>query len=123
MDVLLMKCDPDIPGTSTLDKYEKQIELLFLESSERFLHGAHNYAAEADFFEENLEQALETFVVIHHEHSGLAGLVFLQNILVERRLFDAPTAPNLNGRELATLHQVINGRQRNPQVFRSFFDR
>ena len=28
MDVLLCKFDPDIPGTSTLDKYAKQIELL-----------------------------------------------------------------------------------------------
>jgi type VI secretion system secreted protein Hcp len=28
MDVLLMKFDPEIPGTSTLSKYEKQIELL-----------------------------------------------------------------------------------------------
>lgn len=28
MDVLLMKMTPDIPGTSTLDKYDKQIELL-----------------------------------------------------------------------------------------------
>jgi type VI secretion system secreted protein Hcp len=28
MDVLLMKMDPDIPGTSTLDNYAKQIELL-----------------------------------------------------------------------------------------------
>jgi len=28
MDVLLMKLDPPIDGTSTLDQYEKQIELL-----------------------------------------------------------------------------------------------
>ena len=28
MDVVLMKFDPEIPGTSTLSKYEKQIELL-----------------------------------------------------------------------------------------------
>lgn len=28
MDVILMKMDPDIPGTSTLDKFAKQIELL-----------------------------------------------------------------------------------------------
>ena len=28
MDVLLMKFDPEIPGTSTLDKYAKWIELL-----------------------------------------------------------------------------------------------
>ena len=28
MDVLLMKFDPDIPGTSTLDQYAKQIEVL-----------------------------------------------------------------------------------------------
>src|SRR5438067_8592657 len=43
---------------------EKQIELLFFESGERFLHGADDDAAEANFLEENLEQALETFVVI-----------------------------------------------------------
>ena len=28
MDVILMKFDPDIPGTSTLDQYARQIELL-----------------------------------------------------------------------------------------------
>ena len=28
MDVLLMKFDPSVEGTSTLDKYAKQIELL-----------------------------------------------------------------------------------------------
>ena len=28
MDVLLMKLDPDVPGTSTLKDYTNQIELL-----------------------------------------------------------------------------------------------
>jgi len=28
MDVLLMKLDPDVPGTSTLKDYANQIELL-----------------------------------------------------------------------------------------------
>jgi len=35
MDVLLMKFDPDIPGTSTLDQYAKQIELLSFSNTER----------------------------------------------------------------------------------------
>ena len=100
-----------------------KIELLFLERGERFLDGADDDAAEADLLEENLEETLQALVVIDHEHSRLAGLVFLQDILIEGGLFDAPTAADLDGGQLAALHQIVNGRQRNPQIFGRFLDR
>jgi len=56
---------------------KEQIEFLFFERGHRFFDGADNHAAETDFLEENFKQALETFVVIDHEHGRLSRLVFL----------------------------------------------
>src|SRR6202030_1972308 len=89
-----------------------EIEFLFLECGQGFFHGAHDDAAEADFPEEELEKILQTFVVVDYEDGGLAGFFLLQNVLIEGGLFNAPTTADLNGRELAALDEIINGRQR-----------
>jgi hypothetical protein len=53
----------------------------------------------------------------------LTGLIFLQNVFVERGFFDAPTASDLDGGRLATLEKVLDGRQWNAKVFGRFLDR
>ncbi len=91
-----------------IEKYE--IEFLFLERGERFLDRADNDATESDFAEEQFEKVLQTFVVIDDENGGLAGFVLLENILVEGGLFDPPAPADLDGGQLATLNEIINGR-------------
>ena len=95
---------------------KKQIEMLLVERGERFLHGADDDSAESDFFQENVKQTLPALIVIYNKHCRLAGLVFLEDVFVERRFFDAPAATDLDGGKLPALHEVIDGRQRNPQV-------
>ena len=48
---------------------------------------------------------MQTFVIVHHEHGGLTGLVLLQDVFIERGFLDAPTATNLNGWQLAALNK------------------
>jgi hypothetical protein len=97
--------------------------MLLVERGERFLHGADDYSAESDFFQENVKQTLPALIVIYNKHYRLAGLVFLEDVFVERRFFDAPAATDLDGGKLPALHEVIDGRQRNPQVLGRFLDR
>ena len=84
---------------------EEEIEFLFLERGDRFLDGADDNATEADLLEEDLEQILQALVIIDNQHSRLARLVFLQDIFIERGLFDAPTTTDLDGGQLPALHQ------------------
>ena len=102
---------------------KEKIELLLFERGDRFFHRADDDAAEADLLQENLEQILQTLVVIDHQDGWLTGTIFLQNILVERILLDAPTAADLDGGQLAALNQIINSRQRNSEILRSLLDR
>ena len=53
---------------------EKQVEFLFLECGDRFLHRANDDAAEPNLLEENLEKALQALVVVDHEHVGWPDL-------------------------------------------------
>src|SRR5262249_8836886 len=100
-----------------------QIELLFLERAQRFFNGTNHYPTEADFAEEQFEKILQTFVVVHDENSWLAGLVLLENILVEEGFFDAPATADLDGGQLAALDQVVHRRQGDTEVFGGFLDR
>src|SRR5262249_17477429 len=102
---------------------ENEIELLFFEGSKGFFHCANHHPAEADFTEKQLEQVLQAFIVIDDENGRLAGFVFLENIFVERGFFDAPAAADLDGRELASLDEVVNGRQRDPEILSRFLNR
>ena len=54
---------------------------------------------------------------------GWPDLSSFKNVLIERRLLDAPAAADLDGGKLTALHQIIDGRQRNPEIFGRFFDR
>ena len=46
-----------------------------------------------------------------------------KHFTIPQAALDAPAAPDLNGRKLTALDEVINGGQRNPEVLRSLFDR
>jgi hypothetical protein len=95
---------------------------LFGEGRERFFSGADDEAAESGLFQEKLEGILQSFVIIDDEDGGLTGLFVAEDIAIESIFFDAPPTADLDGRELATLHEVINRGQRNTQIFRGFFD-
>ncbi len=97
--------------------------MLLVERGQRFLDRADDHAAEADFFEEKLEKSLQALVVIHHEDRRLARLVLLQNVLIESGFLDPPAPADLNRGELPALHQIINRRQWNPEVFGRLLDR
>ena len=53
---------------------KEEIELLLFECGDRVFHRADDHAAKADLLEENLEQVLQTLVVIDHQHGRLAGI-------------------------------------------------
>jgi len=109
----------------TIGKFEiekDKIEFLFLQRGDRFLDGANDDAAEADFLEEEFKQILQTLVIIDDEHSGLSGLFLLEDIFIERVLFDSPTTTDLNGGQLSALHQIINRGKRNSEIFGGFLN-
>src|SRR6202008_2366256 len=83
---------------------KNQIEFLLVERSQRFLDAAHHHAAKPDLFQEELKQILQTLVIIDHQDSWLSRLVFFENILVERRLLNAPAPADLYSRQLAALN-------------------
>ncbi len=99
-----------------------EIELLFFERGDRFLDGSDDNAAETDFLEEELEKILQALVVIDDENSGLSGLLLLEDILIERVLFDPPTTTDLNRGQLPALHQIVNRRKWNSEVFGGFLN-
>src|ERR1700676_4487182 len=85
---------------------KNEVELLFVERGQRFFHRPDHNAAEPDFFKKNSEEILQTFVIVHHEHGGLTGLVLLQDVFIERGFLDAPTAADLNSWQLAALDEI-----------------
>src|SRR5262249_14622770 len=91
---------------------EHKIKFLFFECGQRFLNGADDDATKTNFAKEKLEKILQTLVIIDHEHGWLAGLVFLENVFIERGFFDSPAATDLDSRQLASLDKIVNGRQR-----------
>src|SRR5438270_5746446 len=100
-----------------------EIEFLFFKRGERFFDRAHHDSTEANFAQEQLEKVLQTFVVVDDQDSRLAGFFLFENIFVEGGFFDPPAAADLDGRELAALDQIINSRQRNPEIFGRFLYR
>src|SRR5205823_7312800 len=101
---------------------EDEIEPLFLKCGDRFLDGSDDNATKANLLEEELEQILQALVIVDNENSRLARLLFLEDVFIERVLFDSPTTTDLNGRQLAALHQVVNRRKRNSEVFGGFLN-
>jgi hypothetical protein len=53
----------------------------------------------------------------------LTGFFLLENVLIEGGLFDAPATADLNSGELATLDEIINGRQWDAEILGRFLDR
>ena len=51
----------------------------------------------------------------------LALLVFEQNVVVQSGFLDPPAAADLNGRNLSALYEIVDSRQRNPQVLGRLF--
>ena len=101
---------------------EKEIEFLFPDCGKAFLAGADDHATEAGALKEKLEHALDAGVVIDDKDSGLSLLLLPEDVAVQGILFDTPTPPDLDGRELASLDEIVHRRQGYPQVFSSFFD-
>ena len=88
----------------TIGKFEiekDEIEFLFLQRGDRFLDGADDNATEADFLEEEFKQILQTLVIIDNQHRRLSGLLLLEDIFIERVLFNSPTTTDLNRGQLA----------------------
>src|SRR4029077_11256837 len=109
----------------TIGKFEiekDEIEFRFLHRSDRFLDGADDNAAEADFLEKEFKQILQTLVIIDNQHGRLSGLFLLEDIFIERVLFNSPTTTDLNRGQLPALHQIINRRKRNSEIFGSFLN-
>jgi hypothetical protein len=109
----------------TVGKFEiekDEIEFLFLQRGDRFLDGADDNATEADFLEEEFKQILQTLVIIDNQHGRLSGLLLLEDIFIERVLFNSPTTTDLNGGQLPALHQIINRRKRNSEIFGGFLN-
>jgi len=109
----------------TIGKFEvekDEIEFLFLQRGDRFLDRADDNATEADFLEEEFKEILQTLVIIDNQHSGLPGLLLLEDIFIERVLFNSPTTTDLNRGQLSALHQIINRRKRNSEIFGGFLN-
>src|SRR6202171_272583 len=102
---------------------KNEVELLFVERGQRFFDRSNYHAAASDLLKKKFEEILQTLVVVDHEHGGLAGFVLLENVFVEGRLFDSPASTDLDGWKLPALDEIINGRQRDAQVFGRFLDR
>ena len=84
---------------------KKQIEILFFERSDRFFDGADHDTAETDLLQEKFKKILQTFVIVDDQNGRLAGFVFLEDILVEGRLFNAPASADLNGGQAVRVAQ------------------
>ncbi len=109
----------------TIGKFEiekDEIEFLFLQRGDRLFDRANDDAAKADFLEEEFKQILQTLVIIDDEDSGLSGLLLLEDIFIEGVLFDSPTTTDLNGGQLPALHQVVDRRKRNSEIFGGFLN-
>jgi len=52
---------------------------------------------------------------------GLALLVLAQNVAVQSGFLDPPAAADLNGRNLSALYEIVDSRERNPQVLGRLF--
>jgi hypothetical protein len=50
----------------------------------------------------------------------MALLVLPQNVAIQRGFLDPPTASDLNGRDFPALDEVVDRRERNPQIFGGF---
>jgi hypothetical protein len=53
----------------------------------------------------------------------LAGFVFLKNVFIKGGFFDPPATADLDSGKLAALDEVINGRQRDTEIFGRFLNR
>ena len=51
----------------------------------------------------------------------MALLVLAQNVAVQRGFLDPPAAADLNGRNLSALYEIVDSRERNPQVLGRLF--
>src|SRR5207247_5088500 len=114
----------DVIGGS-IGKFEieqDEIEFLLLQRGDRLFDRANDDAAKADFLEEEFKQILQTLIIIDDEHSGLSGLFLLEDIFIERVLFDSPTTTDLNRGQLSALHQIINRGKRNSEIFGGFLN-
>ena len=123
LDVLRLLVNLVAGRVGKLEIEETQLEFLFLHGRDRLLAGADDNAREALLLQEELEHLLETRVVVHHEHRGLAFLLLAENVAVHEILFHAPTPADLNCRKLPALHEIIHRRQRDSEILRSLLHR
>ena len=80
---------------------KEEIKSLFLERADRLFHRSDHDSAEADLLEENLEEILQTGIVVDDQDGRLARAILLQDIFIERILFNSPTATDLDRRATA----------------------
>jgi len=100
---------------------ENQVKTLLFGVGKSFRAGPDDDATESCFLEELLEESLQRGVIVHYQDGGLATLIGLEDVAIQKAAFDTPASPDLNGGELTSLHKIINGGKRNSEIFRSLF--
>jgi len=99
-----------------LEVKEDEIEILLLSLSDRFGTGADNNATETGFLKILLKQRLERRVIIDDEDGRLSSFFVAEHVSVEKATLDAPTATDLDGGELASLNEIVDGWQRDTEI-------
>jgi hypothetical protein len=104
-----------------LEIEKNEIELLLLGHGDGFRPGPDHQTTEPGPLEELLKECLERRIVIHDKNGRLAGFLFLpQHVTIQQAALDAPAPADLDGGQLPALDEIIDSRERNAEVFRSF---
>jgi len=99
-----------------LQVQKHEIEFLLPEAFNGLFSRIDHHSTEADLLQKCSKEILQAQIVVDHQHRWLALLVLAQNVVVQRGFLDPPAAADLNGRNLSALYEIVDSRERNPQV-------
>src|SRR4029077_333764 len=92
-------------GQLQVQKHE--IEFLLTEAINGLFRRTDHHSTKADLLQKCSKEILQAQIVVDHQHRWLALLFLAQNIAVQSGFLDTPAAPDLNGRNLSALYEIV----------------
>ncbi len=118
MQILELRIELITRDVGQFEIEEDKIKGLAFREAQSFRTRTDDDAPETGLFKKLFEEGLESRVIIDDEDSRLPSFFIPQDVPVEKTPFDAPAPSNLDCWQLSALDKVVDGWERDAEVFR-----